>query len=89
MNISQLNENIIEKLKQTEDMKYYLKNQTINRKPEKFYISQLGHGCFGTVIYIIPFMCIFPVIKELYRLEINLRGLEEEKKKRDYYNLLF
>lgn len=72
-----------------EDMKYYLKDPMFFRKPQKFYITEIAHGGLGTLIYIAPIICVLPAIKELYRLEINLRGLEEEKKKKDYYNIFF
>ena len=52
-----------------------------------FYSNKIGAGAFGTVAYILPFFCVFPLIKEMHRLEINLYGLEEEKKKPEYYSL--
>lgn len=70
-----------------EDIKKYIKDPNRYERPQYFYIYKIGAGGLGTVAYIIPFFCIFPAIKELKRLEINLRGLDEEKKKSDYYNL--
>jgi hypothetical protein len=70
-----------------EDMKKYLKEPNIYKKPQDFYSNKVGIGALGMVAYIFPFFCVFPAIQELKRLEINLRGLEEEKKKPEYYNI--
>ena len=70
-----------------EDMKKYLQNPKRYDKPCDFYSHKLGVGMFATIVYIFPFVCVFPAIKELKRLEINLRSLEEEKKKSEYYDL--
>jgi len=43
-------------------------------------------GAVGTVLYIFPFAFVLPLAKELSRLEINLRGFEDEKKKPEYYD---
>ena len=50
-------------------------------------IIRLGSGLLGTVVYIHPIFLFLVVTKELYRLEVNVRGLEEEKKS-DFYNRL-
>jgi len=70
-----------------EEMKYYLKDTKNNKKPQDFYSSKITVAALWTVIYILPFCCILPATKEIKRLEIYLRGLEEEKKKPEYYNL--
>ena len=44
-------------------------------------------GIAGSIVYIVPTTGVFMVWKELYRLEVNLRGLEEEKNS-DFYNRL-
>jgi hypothetical protein len=70
-----------------EDMKKYLKEPKIHEKPQYLYLHKVGFGGLAAGAYIFPLFCIFPVIQELKRLEINLRGLEEEKKKPEYYRV--
>ena len=50
-----------------------------------FYIDKVGWGFVGTMLYLNPCTFFFALYKEVYRLEVNLRGLEDEKKT-DYYN---
>ena len=50
-------------------------------------IIGLFFGIAGSVVYIVPTTGVLMVSKELYRLEVNLRGLEEEKNS-DFYNRL-
>jgi hypothetical protein len=66
----------------------YEKNKKYNEKPQYFYSSCIEIGLFGSLLYVNPFL--FPIIitKELYRLEVNLRGLYEEKEKRKYNDIL-
>jgi hypothetical protein len=65
----------------------YEKNKKYNEKPQYFYSICIGIGLFGSFLYINPFL--FPIIlgKEIHRLEINIRGLDEEKEKKDYYDI--
>jgi hypothetical protein len=56
-------------------------------KPKYFYTHLFGYGLFGTFVYLNPFTGPFAAIKELYRLEVNIRGLKEEKKSDTYNNL--
>lgn len=69
-----------EELRRYEEKKYI----TIP-KPEKYYITQFSSGLLYACGYVLPIFCILPAIKELYRLEINIRGLEDKKNDRDYY----
>ena len=48
----------------------------------------MGIGLFGSLLYVNPLL--FPLIikKELYRLEVNIRGLDEEKDKKHYNDIL-
>ena len=50
-----------------------------------FYIDKAVWGFVGTMLYLNPVTFLFVLYKEVYRIEVNLRGLEDEKK-RDYYN---
>jgi len=50
-----------------------------------FYIDKAGWGFAGIMIYLSPVTFLFALYKEVYRLEVNLRGLEDEKKT-DCYN---
>jgi len=56
-------------------------------KKNQVYTDKLFLGLFGSFIYMNP--CFLPIIihKEIYRLEINIRGLEEEKLTK-YYNTI-
>jgi hypothetical protein len=51
------------------------------------YTNKITYGFMGTLFYINPFLVPIKLYKELYRLEVNIRGLESEKKS-DYYNEL-
>jgi hypothetical protein len=58
-------------------------------KKQYLYTDKLYNGLWGFFIYINP--CFIPLIihKELYRLEIELRGLDEEKTTSKYNRILF
>jgi hypothetical protein len=58
-----------------------------NYKDRYFYSVALFYGMAGFSVYINPFLLMITIPKEIYRLEVNLRGLEEEKKT-DYFNQL-
>ena len=65
----------------------YHKTKSIHKEPY-LYISKGQQGFMGIFLYINPLLFPLHVYKEMYRLEVNIRGLEEEKKT-DYYNQLF
>ena len=52
------------------------------------YVNKAFWGVSGTIFYITPILFFFAAYKEIYRLEVNLRGLEDEKKT-SFYNELF
>lgn len=57
-------------------------------KPVYFYSECFSYGLFGVLLYANP-ITIFAVIpKEIYRLEITIRGLHEEKEKEYYYKIM-
>jgi len=67
----------------------YLKNRLYrNSLIGPFYIDKAIWGLYGIISYINPVTFLFVLYKEIYRLEVNLRGLEDEKKT-DYYNEIF
>ena len=78
------------------DKKYKIEHPTYNSnyvhippvKPTYFYLSSITNGFFGSALYIFPCTTPICVMKEIYRIEINLRNLDEEKKKK-FYNTLF
>ena len=55
------------------------------KKINSFYIDKISWGIAGSFAYLNPATFLFVLYKEVYRLEVNLRGLEDEKKT-DYYN---
>lgn len=58
-----------------------------HHKPAKnsLYLDKLAWGICSAIAYLNPFTGLIGLYKEVYRLEVNLRGLEDEKKT-DYYN---
>ena len=62
----------------------YHYHKSIHKEPY-LYISKGQQGFMGIFLYLNPLLLPFTTYKEIYRLEVNLRGLEEEKKT-DYYN---
>ena len=56
-------------------------------KPSKIWLTTFAYGLFGTSLYIYPITLPMYFVKECYLLEINLRGLDDEKEK-SFYNTL-
>jgi len=54
-------------------------------KPTKFYVTGVFRGFVGVLLYLTPVTGPLCIIKELYRAEINIRKLDDEKKSK-YYN---
>ncbi len=48
-----------------------------NTRPKYFYSICFGYGCGCALLYLHPFTAPFIVGKEIYRLEVNIRGLEK------------
>jgi hypothetical protein len=55
-------------------------------KDTYLYLHAFGYGCCGLFLYANPLLIPFSVYKEIYRVEVNVRKLEHEKKG-FYYNL--
>jgi hypothetical protein len=68
---------------------YHYSNNRLYRHSEKMrsplYLDKLVWGIGGMLWYLNPVGGVFGLFKEVYRIEVNLRGLEDEKKT-DYYN---
>ena len=66
----------------------YKYNHIKYEKNESYiYSNSIIDGIFGIIMYANPILFPLTLHKELYRLEINSRNLENEKKSR-YYNEL-
>lgn len=65
----------------------FIYNKSTNPEPI-IYINSICYGCFGILIYGNPIFLPVSLYKEIYRLEVNLRKLENEKNT-DFYNNLF
>jgi hypothetical protein len=52
------------------------------------YSDSIIYGFYGLIIYMNPPMFPFTIYKELYRLEVNVRNLEDEKKTEYYHNII-
>jgi hypothetical protein len=68
----------------------YKYNNNIYDKNETFiYSTSILHGIFGLALYGNPILLPFFIHKEIYRLETDLRNLENEKKSSYYNNIIF
>ena len=61
----------------------YNKFKSIHKEPY-LYIDKGQQELLGIFLYINPFFLPINIYKEIYRLEVNIRGLE----KTDYYNII-
>jgi hypothetical protein len=52
------------------------------------YSTKFGFGIVGLVVYLCPAFYVIVLPKEIYRLEVNIRGLEDEKETQYYNNIL-
>lgn len=69
-------------------MKYYKYNCYKYEKNEPYiYSNSIIYGLFGIIVYANPILLPITLHKELYRLEIDIRNLEN-KKNSIYYNSL-
>ena len=50
------------------------------------YRDRTLYGLMGSLFYVSPALSLFIINKEIYRLEVKLRNLEEEKTKKSYYD---
>ncbi len=61
---------------------YFFPKWNTNKVP--LYSDKIVWGFWGALYYANPFFAPFNLYKEMYRLEVNIRGLEDEKNT-DYY----
>jgi hypothetical protein len=59
-----------------------------NNNNNGLYIHKFISGSIGVILYACPIFLPITLYKELYRLEIDLRKLENEKKTHSYYSLI-
>jgi len=72
--------------KKIQEKQYY--SEHLIEKPNFFYYHCFLSGIFGMIIYINPITFLLMIPKELYRLEVNLRNMKDQKKS-SYYNDIF
>jgi len=68
--------------------KYHHNKYETEKKEDYLYASLMLYGFFGIGIYANPFLLPFTIYKEIYRFEVDVRNLEDEKKTRFYNSLL-
>jgi hypothetical protein len=51
------------------------------------YLDSMVYGIYGLIKYMNPPMLPFTIYRELYRLEVNVRNLQDEKKS-ECYNII-
>ena len=69
------------------DYDYNFKKYNFENKKSYLYSEKITYGLMGIFFYVNPFLLFITFPKEMYRLEVNIRGLEDDKKT-DYYNRL-
>jgi hypothetical protein len=58
--------------------------QADKNPPTYLYSSRMMRGLLGAFFYMNPAIYVAIIPDELYRIEVDIRGLEEEKKTRRY-----
>ena len=72
--------------------KYDLDNSNLDKykiKKNYLYSDSILYGFYGVLMYINPAFLPIIIYKEFYRLEVNVRNLQDEKKSKYYNNILF
>jgi len=65
--------------------KYKHDNDKYKISKNYLYSDSIIYGFYGLIMYINPPLLPFAIYKELYRFEVNMRNLEDEKKT-EYFN---
>lgn len=63
-------------------------NVVCPRSKNYSYTDKVMWSVFGFALYVCPYLCVLPARKEVRRLEIYCRGLEDERNDSRYYNLI-
>jgi len=63
-------------------------NRKYAKKPIYFYTNCFISGLFGLIVYGNPIKLPIIIPKEIYRLEVNIRGMNEEKEKLSFYKII-
>ena len=68
---------------------FYAKSKSRSKDNDAPYLysNRIVDGFLGGFLYINTFFIFFTVPKEIYRLEVNLRGLEQEKNTDRYHSI--
>lgn len=69
-------------------IEYEKEDKKYAKNPTYFYSECFGSGLFGVIIYINPFLLPITFSKEIYRLEVNIRGMNQEKEKPSFYEII-
>ena len=77
----------LEKYNKALEKNLYVTPSSLPEKPNKFYITSIIYGLYGSLFYIALIPGIFYFFKEIYRTEIYLRNMDDEKEK-EYFNTL-
>lgn len=64
-------------------------NKRFDKKKEFFYSESIKEGFLGSCVYMAPILWLPVLSNEIYRLEVNFRNLEEEKKSDRFNKLLY
>jgi hypothetical protein len=57
------------------------------KRPEQYYVGKFAYGLFTSFMYFVPGVNLFYIAKEIWRLEIFLRGLDEDTESEQYNHL--
>jgi hypothetical protein len=67
---------------------YKYQHDKYEKEKPYMYINMSFSGIFGFIFYANPIFLPFFMYKEIYRLEVNIRNLEDEKKGYFYNELI-
>ncbi len=67
---------------------YYKKHTKYENEKQSFYLDKVGWGFGGTLAYINPVTFWIALYKEVYRIEVYIRGLEDQKQTPFYNEVL-
>lgn len=65
----------------------FLHNRTKSSLNPFYFIDAFLNGCLFSFVYFMPLSLPFTLTKEIRRLEINIRNMENQFEKDNYYNL--